>query len=422
MIFKTSIAFLITALPFLCWQIPISISREVAHPVPASEWIPLYYLSCPQNFLFADSLLKDVLTNIHVLWDRCSLYLLLTGLYFFHLVFNPMFRKDKKIHAIVWVSWALLGVIFFFDYIRPSRFVLDLNLVRAEQFVHFFLMGYTTIWAVEQVQSQRPWLALAAALLVTSTGMSDLTALCCLTLVAIVYSVDAAVRSPKLWKTLLTVVFCLAALVLACALVAELKTFAYMPLLLKKFMWVLIAVFLVSLLLIFKSQFLWLRRLLIIIPLAGAFISFCVFHYNYIQTRDHGTGFWQLQRNWEDMQRYVRDHTPKDALILTPYNMDMGGFRIHSERKVLVCYRDCGIIGFDFPAALEWQKRIKDIEDFKVYTQKPVDKAVITAIVKYKVDYIVFMAYYAPREDNAVLKKLYQNEAFSLFKVLIKVP
>jgi len=47
---------------------------------------------------------------------------------------------------------------------------------------------------------------------------------------------------------------------------------------------------------------------------------------------------------------------------------------------------------------------------------------VITAIVKYKVDYIVFMAYYAPREDNAVLKKLYQNEAFSLFKVLIKVP
>jgi len=98
------------------------------------------------------------------------------------LVFNPMFRKDKKIHAIVWVSWALLGVIFFFDYIRPSRFVLDLNLVRAEQFVHFFLMGYTTIWAVEQVQSQRPWLALAAALLVTSTGMSDLTALCCLPL------------------------------------------------------------------------------------------------------------------------------------------------------------------------------------------------------------------------------------------------
>jgi len=68
--FLTGLAFIITSLPFLCWQIPISISREVAHPVPASEWIPLYYLSCPQNFLFADSPLKDVLSNAHIWWDK----------------------------------------------------------------------------------------------------------------------------------------------------------------------------------------------------------------------------------------------------------------------------------------------------------------------------------------------------------------
>ena len=205
-------------------------------------------------------------------------------------------------------------------------------------------------------------------------------------------------------------------------LVGELKTYDYMPLLWHKFRWMVAGMVLVFTLMFFMPRALWLRRLLIIIPLTGAFISFCIFHYNYLQIKHHGTGFWQLQRNWEDMQRYVRDHTPKDALLLTPYNMDMGGFRIHSERKVLVCYRDCGIIGFDYPAAVEWQKRVKDIEEFKVYTDKPIEHAVVTAILKYKVDYIVFMNYYAPKEDNAVLKKVYQNEVFSLFRVLIKGP
>jgi len=422
MVFWTGFAFVIASLPFLLWQIPISISREVAHPVPASEWIPLYYLSCPQNFLFADSTLHDVLTNIHVWWDRSAQYLLLTGLYIFNLIFNPLLRKDGKVHAIVGVSWALLGVIYVFDYIHPSRFVLDLNLVRVEQFVHFFLMGYTTIWAVQQVQRGRPWLGLAAALLITATATTSLVALFFLTLVAIMFSIDTAVQSPKPWKTLITFIFCIAALYLAQMLMTELKTLTYIPYLWIKFRWVVLGISLVTLLLLFKSQVLWLRRLLIIIPLAGSFIGFCIFHYNYLQEKYHGTGFWQLQRNWEDMQRYVRDNTPKDALFLTPYDMEMGGFRIHSERKVLVCYRDCGIIGFNYPAALEWQKRIKDIQEFKVYTDKSVEHAVLTAILKYKVDYIVFMRYYAPKENNSFLKMIYQNEAFSLFQVTVKVP
>jgi len=421
-IFQTSIAFIFTALPFLLWQIPISISREVAHPVPAQEWIPLYLLSCPQNFLFGDTPLKDVLGNIHIWWDKCSAYLLLTSLFLFHMVFNPIFRRDHKVHAIVGVSWLLIGVVYVFDYIHPSRFVLDLNIVRVEQFVRFFMMGYTTIWAVQQIESQKPWLALAAALLVTSTGLTDLIALFTLSCVAIVYALDSAFYSRKIWKILLSLIFCFLAAMIIHSLYAEFKTFAYVPFVLKKFRWIFVGLILVFMILLLKPQIRWLRRLLIIIPLTGAFVIFCMFHYNYLQTKNHGTGFWQLQRNWEDMQRYVRDHTPKDALILTPYNMDMGGFRIHSERKVLVCYRDCGIIGFDYPAAVEWQKRIKDIEEFKVYTDKPVDHAVLTAIIKYKVDYIVFMRYYAPSSDNAFMKKIYQNEAFSLFQVLIKTP
>lgn len=165
----------------------------------------------------------------------------------------------------------------------------------------------------------------------------------------------------------------------------------------------------------------YLRKALIVIPLLAAFTLFCMFHYNYLQVKNHGTGFWQLQRNWEDMQRYVRDHTSKDALILAPINTDIGGFRIQSERKIVVCIRDCGIIGFDYGMAKEWQKRMEDMKDFVVMTNHPVDKAVLIAILKYKVDYIVFMNYYEPREDNGVLKKMYQNEVFALYQVTVHV-
>ena len=118
------------------------------------------------------------------------------------------------------------------------------------------------------------------------------------------------------------------------------------------------------------------------------------------------------------MQYYAKAHTPKDALFLVPHNMEMGGFRMHSERKLICCYRDCGIIGFDYLAALEWQRRLKDIEPYKIYIEKPFLPALYTAIFQYKVNYIVFMRYVAP-PDNPLWQKMYTNEAFVLYRVLL---
>ena len=59
---------------------------------------------------------------------------------------------------------------------------------------------------------------------------------------------------------------------------------------------------------------------------------------------------------------------------------------------------------------------MKDIDAFKVIINEPFTNALINGIVKYKTDYIVFMKYAAP-PDNALLSKLYENEAFVLFKV-----
>ena len=116
------------------------------------------------------------------------------------------------------------------------------------------------------------------------------------------------------------------------------------------------------------------------------------------------------------MQHYVKENTPKDALLLVPHDMEMGGFRIHSERSIIMSYRDCGIIGFDYHAGKEWQQRLNEINPFQVMVKKPIDQALLIALLKYKVDYVVFMNYYS-FPDNSVLHQIYTNEAFKLYKV-----
>ncbi len=157
----------------------------------------------------------------------------------------------------------------------------------------------------------------------------------------------------------------------------------------------------------------------VIIPLLVATCGYSFFHYRYWKIVHAGTGFWQMQRNWEDMQRYVKDHTPKRALLLVPHDMEMGGFRILSERPIVVCYRDCGIIGFDYSAAVEWNRRLKEIESFKVYVNEPFEGALKTAIAQYRVNYIVFMNFAQPQQNSTLLEKIYENEVFSLYKVLV---
>jgi hypothetical protein len=419
LVFQTGFIFVAAALPFLCWQIPISISREVLHPVGVNEWMPLYLLSCFQNFILGYTPLNEVLSNAHKFWASCSGYVLLTLLYIFHLVFNPLLRRDKKLLAIMGVSYILLGLEFFFDYIHPNRFVIDLNLIRVAQYMRFFMMGYTVVWACDQIRASRPWLALAAAMLVLACGTSDLIALFFFGVVALIFIVDAIIKPPRTtWKIICGLVFMAAAGVLTYAVLMELKNHTKVPVYWSRFFYVNAAMSVVFLTLFVQKNNQWLRRLLIIIPLLGTFCICAYDYHRYVDYKKTGSGGWQLQRNWEDMQFYVRDHTPKDAMILTPYDMPMGGFRIHSERKVVVCYRDCGIIGFNYAAAVEWNQRIKDVENFKVFSKVGIDQAVLTAILKYGANYIVFMNYYAPDGDTPVLKKIYTNDVFSLFQVV----
>lgn len=365
-ILKTGLTFTLFALPFLLWQIPHSLGRGAATPVPVSEWMPLYLLACPQNFFFWETPLAEALKSLPFVLVHLEPYLFLLALYVFLWFVEPRLRRDRKTLALAGVGYFLIFLSFVFSYIHPSRFVLDLNLVRNEQFVRFMLMGYATLFACRVAKEGRPWQAALAGAFFLLVGLGGTE---------------------------------------------------FLLLKIQKYMYVFALIAGVFVLLQLKPQWAGLRKTIIVLPLAASFVSFAIYHYSYLQAKEHGTGFWQITRNWTDMQNYVRLHTSKDALILTPYDTETGGFRIRSERKVLVCYRDCGIIGFDYQAAVEWHKRIKDIENFRVMMDKNFEGSLLRAILKYKVDYIVFMNYYQPKEQVGLLRKIYQNEVFALYEV-----
>jgi hypothetical protein len=415
--FKAGMTFIAACLPFLLWAIPKNIALHgKIPPEVTANWIEIYYLACPYNFLFGDARLEQVMSSLKLFVTKTNLLITVASLYLIHLILNPPFRSDRKMHAIAASAAFLLSLCFYFGYIHPLRFSLDLNLVRNDQYLRFLLMGYTTVFVLYKIHEKSVWNALLLSVMFMALWFRGsfgplLAAGTALLYIAVNW--QEIRRSWQMWKltTAIGVLALLFILVLFGTDYATLRTD-------KLFVNAVVgaALLVVAALEIFRS--IRNRTAFVALPLALTFLFFCYYHYQFVQVSTRGGGFWQMQRNWEDMQFFVRDYTPKDAYIMTPYNMEMGGFRIHSERKLLVSYRDCGIVGFDYLATLDWYRRIKDIESFRVFTDpKSIAPAMVNAFYKYKVDYIVFMRYYAPG-DNELVRKVYENEVFTLHQVI----
>ena len=454
LLFQSGLTFMLGSLSYLALYLPKFLSHR-AHIDPNlyQNWVELYLLACPQNFLFNQTPISEIFKDPKSGLLAVQAYLFLLALYLFNWIFNDDFRRNKHLQASLAGVAILLSVSFIFTYIYPVRIILDFNLIRNEQFARFLLTGFTVIYAMKTIPQVNLGRAFLMALMLGFLGMKDL-----FSALIILFTVGVLMLRDDFEKPLANRNNARIVLNAAVALLSVwfmVYTLIRWELLEQRGQRVIgiIVLLVINFFALLKAEnnmslrgglgptkqslpagrqvcvserllrSLWslamtrsLRQLFVILPILWMFFHFCQYHYKYLERRKHPTGFWQLQNNWEDMQRYAKAHTPKDALFFTPYNMEMGGFRIHSERKVLVCYRDCGIIGFDYLAALEWQKRIKDVEAFKVFISEPISQAIVNAITKYKVDYIVFMKYAAPK-DNQVIKKIYQNEVFVLYKV-----
>ncbi len=421
-----SLIYLTLALPFLYWAITNRLGRE-ADPTGTfyQNWLELFINSCPQNFFFpqAPQIDLSILTKeLNIFYYFTQSYILIIVLFLFNLLLNKSFRSNKKALCFSLGALALLIVSLIFTYFKPNRFVIDLNLTRNTQFLMFLLMGYTTLFIISMVDKDKPVYAFIAAISFTLLKYHNII----MTLSVIILFLTCLIKKLLTKKTsIINIIFiALSSLLLIfCAYHLyknfNLTTFRFIIQLNLFIIFALLsATYFLQITFNAKNQKLLLKRLFIIIP-----VSIFLFQYGFYRQvkskEEHsGSGFWELQRSWEDMQRFVRDHTQRKDIILVPYDMEMGGFRMISERKIVCSYRDCGIIGFDYKAAAEWRRRIKDIEPFKTLVTTSLSPAIKTAISKYNANYIVFMRYASPKKDNSVLQRVYTNSKFILFKVI----
>ncbi len=421
MLGKTIATFSFFSLPFFVWAFQKHFVRtDAADKSIYANWIALYKIACPQNFTFLENPPEVMMKNLEVFMRGTQAYWVLVALYLLNMVHNQKFRNDLKAQASFWTGVGLIGVSFVCSYVIPNRFILDLNLVRNSQYLLFILTGYTIILFFDLPREQWGRLSLGGFVFPLIRLGSYMTAyvgsfmLAALTLINLCKKEERGVRFIFFFVLVASGLIAAGWLMVQEFLTHKWSSSAHWGL-------VIMYGFLTATTVIVFSRREEKKRtalahIMVSVILLVIFVNNVQYHIRRLKIEESGGGFWQMQRNWIDMQNYVRTHTPKGASLLAPNDMEMGGFRIFSERSVVCCYRDCGIIGFDYKAAVEWQRRLKDIDAFKVLVKEPITTAIANAIYKYKVNYIVFMRYLEPG-SNALLEPVYHNDVFALYKV-----
>ncbi|MFP4472714.1 MAG: DUF6798 domain-containing protein [Candidatus Omnitrophota bacterium] len=411
-------AFILCALPILIW---IFRNKFLSAPVSSpsrDQWWPLYQLACPQNFLLYHHSLKSVFQSFSAFWQTTAVYWQTAALFLLNIFYNPVFQKDKRSRAIMEAGTVFLLISFLFTYIWPSRFVIDLNLIRNLQFMTFVLMAQTVILIYHRFRLQR-FIPLAGMILFLPFFRLGPEFVCFSTLgIFGICTLDHAYGQthPRRGLQVLGMILLVFSLIMIAYLIKN-QSYSLAT-------WLTLAVCLAGtvvlglLFCLFKRphQRNILGLILLVLPFFCLLLNFSYYHYRRYRLERYGSGFWQLQRAWLDMQDYVREHTPQDALFLVPHDMEMGGFRIGSERSIIMSYRDCGVVGFDYAAGEEWQKRLEDIGAYQVFLQQPPAPALKKALETYQADYIVALNY-LNLPESPYLDRLYANEVFALYNV-----
>jgi len=118
-----------------------------------------------------------------------------------------------------------------------------------------------------------------------------------------------------------------------------------------------------------------------------------------------------LAEPWSAVQAWVHEHTPREALILTPPYRE--GFRVFSERAIVGEWKDGTQQFFARPEfVFAWQERMRDLGGETRYFDGFDTERVIQTARKYGARYVVFTS-----ERPLALTKLYENAEFAVYPV-----
>ncbi len=424
---KSGLLFVVCMSPFLIFMMMTKAAlwtQPLAQASTGQDWIALCHRYMPEHFFFPGTFaqfgLKKIFSNFYLFLGATEVFLFLGILYVLNVSFNRTFRQNLKSHVFVLMAFLLLGVCFVASHIIPNEFLIGLQLIRNAHFILFMLPGYTTLLLLRVIGKQRLWACLAIGLLYTGLIPRDLISALCTLNIFMLLLLNAAWDRPKnLSRTILVLNALLGVAISFGLYIGFLRLSQNNPLNGDVFRANAVTLLLLSaafgLQWLLKNRFRISKRLFIMLPLAMLALAYTHAHYKDL-VREKST-FDEFQEAWVDIQLQTKERTPKDAVVLAPYDTIMGGFRIFSERSMICEERDIGaFLAFDVEQVYQWEKRMSDIRSFKTSPDRTILPAVFLAIEKYNTEYIVFPPKYYP-ESSRTLELLYKNHLFSLYRV-----
>ena len=120
-------------------------------------------------------------------------------------------------------------------------------------------------------------------------------------------------------------------------------------------------------------------------------------------------------QSWNEVQAWVRDNTPRDAVILTPPYRD--GFRQFSERAIVGEWKDGTQQFFDVPFTFEWHRRMTQLGG-QTRAFDNLDPSMLLALGReYGAEYVV-----VPGRVRHPFPKLFQNSVAAVYRLTPAAP
>ncbi|MFA7235488.1 MAG: DUF6798 domain-containing protein [Phycisphaeraceae bacterium] len=134
---------------------------------------------------------------------------------------------------------------------------------------------------------------------------------------------------------------------------------------------------------------------------------------------------------WVAAQRWARGNTERDALFVTP--MEMGGFRVYSQRAVVGEWRDGTQLYFDGGFAEQWWERMRSLSPGLLYNADGTkllqrgkglgemdDEQVMALAKRWRADYVVLPVVAGGR--MRWMERVYGNERWEIYRPRIAEP
>lgn len=113
-----------------------------------------------------------------------------------------------------------------------------------------------------------------------------------------------------------------------------------------------------------------------------------------------------LQKDWINAQIWAKENTPPETVFVTPSSIQ--GFRIYSERSIISDWKDGGWVFLDEDYAIEWSKRMEDLNDYDTFSERDFKKLAD----KYGCEFAVVEK---PKKLN--FEQAYENRHFIIYKI-----